>query len=244
MADYNSIDDFRAREGYEIDGVWYPRVTAIVSIKAKPALYRYYASMPSFRAADEAKEQSAIEGAAVHEAAEAMLAEKDPVIPAEIRPSLEAFSSFLQNHHVTPLLIEERIKNKEHQYAGTIDVLAEVDGTIGVLDIKTSKYVYRDYGMQTAAYVAALRERKDIPPPQTSWILRLDQKSSCNKCGASLRQKGGNTKVRGGISRCSHQWSPMQGEFEFHEVQEYEHNFQAFLAAKKLWEWENAEWLR
>src|SRR3989304_2708876 len=99
MADYNSIDDFRAREGYEIDGVWYPRVTAIVSIKAKPALYRYYASMPSFRAADEAKEQSALEGAAVHEAWEAKRAAYNPFIPCANIPSLKSFSSFLQNYH-------------------------------------------------------------------------------------------------------------------------------------------------
>ena len=31
---YSNIDNFKNANGYEIDGIWYPRVTAIVSIKA------------------------------------------------------------------------------------------------------------------------------------------------------------------------------------------------------------------
>jgi hypothetical protein len=245
MGDYGSFADFRERAGYEIDGIWYPRVTAIVGIKAKPALYRYYANMPGIRAADEAKERSADEGSRVHLGVEAILRGYRPVPDETTRPALEAFSEFLRNTHVKPLLIEERVLSPKHGYAGTVDVVAEINGVVGVLDIKTSKAVYRDYGMQTSAYAAALREHPALPHPETSWILRLDQCRTCEHCGGAMRTKGGTVRVTGKGSRaCTHRWGPMTGQFEFAELTDHEDDLRAFLAAKALWEWEYADYLK
>jgi len=239
---FNNFDDFKNNGGYEIDGLWYPRVTSICSIKAKPALNRYYASMPNFMAAEAIKERSAEEGQLVHSIVEAILKNEPITIPSSIRPSIDAFLAFKKEHDITPLKIESRIVSKRHHYAGTIDVLAEVDGVIGVLDIKTSKSIYRDYGMQTAAYVEALKEDANLPP-LTSWILRLDQYQTCGLCGATLRQKGGNTKVNKEKYPCDHVWSSPQGEFQFKELQDFDANIKGFLAAKSLWEWEYANYL-
>jgi hypothetical protein len=243
MSEYSSFADFKKRAGYEIDGIWYPRVTSIVSIKAKPALYRYYAGMPSWQAADEAKEKSAEEGTRVHDAIEAMLRGHEPILDDATRGAVEAFSEFTRNTHVHPLLIEERLISRTHRYAGTVDVVAEIDGVIGVLDIKTSKAVYRDYGLQTAAYAAALREDPALPQPVTSWIIRLDQSRACELCGANMRNKGGPVKVRGGKRNCWHQFGPMEGQFEFVEMTDHDQDLAAFLAAKKLWEWEHRDML-
>lgn len=242
--EYASPQEFRERAGYEIDGIWYPRVTSIVSIKAKPALYRYYAGMPSFKAADTAKERSAAEGTLVHETIEAIVRGNTPDINPLVQPSVEAFLEFRRHHDIEPLKIEERIVSRLHRYAGTIDLLARVDGVIGVLDIKTGKSIYRDYGIQTAAYINAIREDTGSPVPETSWILRLDQARVCEMCGATLRTKGGNFRVKGnGVKGCLHKWGSMQGIFDFQEVSDYEHNLRAFLAAKQLWEWEHADLL-
>jgi len=244
MGDYGSLDDFRERAGYVVGGVWYPRVTAIVGIKAKPALYRYYALMPGIREAQEAVERSAQEGSQVHDAVEAILKGHRPVPDETTRPAVEAFEEFLRNSHVEPLLIEERLVSRTHGYAGTVDVVARINGVVGVLDIKTSKAVYRDYGMQTAAYAAALREDPALPQPATSWILRLDQCRTCAVCGGSMRTKGGNVRVNGKGSRfCSHRWGPMTGQFEFRELADHDADLRAFLAAKTLWEWEYRDWL-
>lgn len=240
---YQNTKTFKDANGYEIDGVWYPRVTAILSIKAKPALYMYYAGLPSYKAGQAIATKSAEEGSAVHNTIEALLKKEAVVIPDTIRPSIEAFQTFASAHEIHPLKIEERIISKNHHYAGTIDILAEVDGVVGVLDIKTSIGIYRDYGMQTAAYVEAFKEDPHIPP-LTSWILRIDQARVCSWCGATMREKGGNIKIRGDKKgACEHNWSPMRGNFEFQEVQGFEHNIKGFLAAKTLWEWENKEML-
>ncbi len=241
--EYESLDDFKERAGYTIGDTWYPRVTAIVNIKAKPALYRYYGGMPSFRAADAAKERSAQEGSLVHDAVEAILRGEQPDVPEPVRPSVEAFAEFARNTHLVPLLIEERVVSRTHGYAGTLDVLADIDGVVGVLDIKTSQAVYRDYGLQTAAYIGALREHGELPHPTTSWVLRLDQCRTCENCGSRLRTKGGNFRVRGKGGGCLHRWGPMEGQFELVELSDHEHDLRAFLAAKTLWEWENRNFL-
>jgi hypothetical protein len=244
MPEFASLQEFRERTGYDIDGTWYPRVTSIVSIKAKPALYRYYAGMPSFAAADQAKDRSAEEGTRVHAAVEAILRGQEPILDDITRPAAEAFAAFTSTMHIKPLMIEERLVSKQHRYAGTVDVVAEIDGVVGVLDIKTSKAIYRDYGMQTAAYVAALQEDSSLPHPSTSWILRLDQCRACETCGATLRTKGGNVRISGRGGGCRpHRWGPTQGQFEFVQMHDFEQDFPAFLAAKSLWEWEHAEFL-
>jgi hypothetical protein len=223
--EYTSLANFRERAGYEIEGVWYPRVTSIISIKAKPGLYRYYAGMPNFQAADDAKERSAQEGTRVHDAVQALLRGHEPVMDEITRPAADAYMEFARNIHVRPMAIEERVVSRAHRYAGTVDVIAEIDGVVGVLDIKTSKAIYPDYGLQTAAYVQALSEDHAPYRPTTSWILRLDQCRVCALCGGTLRTKGGAIRVRGGRGCPRHQWGP-------------------FLAAKTLWEWEHRDLLR
>lgn len=241
--EYATLEEFKDRAGYLIDGLWYPRVTSIVAIKAKPALLRYYGGMRSFKAADDAKEASAREGTLVHEAVAAIAAGRhDVVVDALVRPSVDAFTEFLRNSHVEPLLIEERVVSRKHGYAGTVDMVARVNGVVGVLDIKTGKRIYRDYGMQTAAYVAAVAERGG-EVPTTSWVLRLDQGRICELCGVTLRTKGGTFRVSAGGKGCTHRWGPMQGQFEFVELPDTERNMHAFLASKQLWEWEHHEFL-
>ncbi|MDE2021077.1 MAG: hypothetical protein KGJ13_12135, partial [Patescibacteria group bacterium] len=131
-------------------------------------------------------------------------------------------------------------------YAGTIDTLALVDGKFGVLDIKTSQAIYRDYNLQTAAYIEALLD--ELPKLQTRWILRIDQVRTCLKCGATMRPKGGRNKIRRGkktmCPQDQHEWSELTGVTELQEFPDWKHDFQAFLGAKRLWEWENEKWLK
>lgn len=240
---YSNVENFKNANGYTIDGIWYPRVTSIIGIKAKPALYMYYAGLPSFKVGEAIKTRSAEEGTLLHETIEAILRKEQVAVPEHIKPAVNSFLEFYNQHDIIPLKIEEQVVSKKHGYAGTIDILAEVDGQVGILDIKTSLAIYRDYGMQTAAYVEAFKEDPNIPE-LTSWIIRLDQAKICSLCKATRREKGGNIKIRGDKKGdCPHQWSEMIGQYEFKEVDGFDHNIKAFLAAKTLWEWENKEWL-
>ena len=192
---YSNVENFKAATGYEIDGVWYPRVTSIVSIKAKPALYHFYAGQSSFAAGEAVKAKSAEEGTLLHETVEAILRGEDSPIPDSVAPAVGAFLDFKKQNEIIPHQIETRIISKKHHYAGTMDCLAELNGHLGVLDIKTSYAIYRDYGIQTSAYVEALREDESMPTLKR-WILRLDQSRHCIKgCGSKMREKGGNIRM-------------------------------------------------
>jgi hypothetical protein len=240
---YKDIYAFKDDNGYEIDGIWYPRVTSIVSIKAKPALYAFYAGLPDFKTGEDIKSKSAEEGTLIHETVEALLRKEDITVPELIKPAVAAFNNFYSNHLIVPLKIEERVISKKHHYAGTMDVLAEIDGRLGVLDIKTSVAIYRDYNIQTSAYIEALREDPNMPP-LTRWILRLNQQQKCLKCPATLRTKGGREKIRGDKKvKCEHEWSEVQGECEFKELVAFKEDIKAFLACKDLWNWENKYWV-
>lgn len=250
---YSNLQHFKGVSGYEIDGIWYPRVTKIVEIKAKPALYRFYAEMNNFDEGEAIKKQSANEGTLIHETVEEILIGKKPEINPTIQPAINAFMKFLEEKsiQVDPEFVEKQIINFDERYAGTLDALALIDGKFGVLDIKTSQAIYRDYNLQTSAYMGALQ--KDFKNLQSRWILRIDQTKTCLKCGATLRLKGGREKIKlpwtgGGYSEqaknCDHEWSELKGDIELKEFPYWQEDFKAFLGAKRLWEWENDYWLR
>lgn len=240
---YKDVQTFKDECGYEIDEIWYPRVTSIVSIKAKPALYMFYASLPNYQTGEAIKAKSAEEGTLIHETIEAILRHDPVVVPESIKPAIGAFMNFYNKNDVIAHKIEERVISKKHHFAGTMDVLAEINGKLGVLDIKTSIAIYRDYSMQTSAYIEALRENPNIPP-LTRWIFRVDQSKHCLKCTATLRDKGGREKIRNDKDKkCIHEWGPTQGEYEIKEITTFDEDIKAFLACKDLWSWENKFWL-
>jgi len=252
MYESSSPEKFKESSGYVINDIWYPRVTSILNIKAKPALYRYYAGLSSYAEGESIKNKSAEEGTRVHEAAEAILTGKDPVVDQDISPSVEVLKKFIieRNVQVDPEWVERRVANFNERYAGTVDAVAFIDGKLGVLDLKTSAGIYRDYNLQLGAYFSPILE--ELPTLNTKWILRIDQSQKCSLCNASRRTKGGREKIRApkngsnGVPyrTCHHNWLPMEGEVEFKEFPLWHDDFQAFLGAKKLWEWENASVLK
>lgn len=252
-------NDFKAKNGYEINGSWFPRVTKILDVKAKPALQAFFREMGSFEAAEAVKDRSAVQGSLVHEIIQRLALGDTISVPEEVRPAADAFLVFNRerNIHFHPEFIERQVWSARNRYAGTVDALASIDGKFGVLDIKTSTGFFPEYNLQTAAYVSALQEyevKNALALPreiETRWILRVDQHRVCKTCGSRLREKGGRSKVRlgkaNGTQPCQeseHAWGNLEGDVELKEFPYYFNDVKAFLAAKTLWEWENNYWLR
>ncbi len=259
---YRDAEEFKSLNGHVFEGTWYPRVTRILSVKAKPALEGFLKEMETYARAEEVKEQSAREGSLVHSAVEKLLVgERIPLLP-EIAPAVRAFEKFAETRRIEihEGCIERAVWSFRHRYAGTVDALAVIDGKCGVLDIKTSTGFYPEYNLQTAAYASALQEflvkktmglSRDV---ETRWILRIDQKKTCERCGATLREKGGRIKIRqngknkNSASPCAspeaHAWGETAGETELREFPFLHNDIRAFIAAKTLWEWDNDYWLR
>ena len=85
--------------------------------------------------------------------------------------SLLKYYEWESKHTIEPVLIEEPMVSELHRYGGTIDCLAQVDGVLTLLDIKTGKGIYAEFGHQLAAYLWLLREYGH--DPKQAMILRL-----------------------------------------------------------------------
>jgi hypothetical protein len=88
-----------------------------------------------------------------------------------------AFQDWAGGVGLKPLAIEQTVFSKVHGYAGTMDLLAEVDGVKTLVDFKTSKAIYAEAHLQTAAYRVALNEMGH-GPVSDALILRLPKLES------------------------------------------------------------------
>lgn len=104
-------------------------------------------------------------GSQVHKLIEwtlrAKLCQKQGPSPAITDKAMWCFSLFekwAKQVNLKPILMEQTVYSKTHGYAGTLDLLAEVDGELTVVDFKTGKAVYLEAHLQNVAYQYALRE--------------------------------------------------------------------------------------
>jgi hypothetical protein len=68
------------------------------------------------------------------------------------------FKHWVGVHDVEWLFSERVVMSRKHGFTGTADLGARIDGLLYVVDFKTGKYVYRDAGVQVAAYCSAIAE--------------------------------------------------------------------------------------
>jgi hypothetical protein len=188
-----------ASHTYQFDGKLVPGVTTILNCISKPALMPWAIGVTrdywlqevnkgrtdykaihkeSWTASKKISKDAADIGSNVHAYAEAVF-KKLPLpelLTDQAKRGVEAFHNWHDAHKIKILASERRVFSQKHFYAGTCDFVAEIDGVIGVGDIKTSSGIYPEMRLQTAAYQHALQEEKGIEFP-LRWIVRFDKKS-------------------------------------------------------------------
>lgn len=95
-------------------------------------------------------------------------------------PALVAFAAFqawAASVSLVPKMIEQTVWSHAHRYAGTMDLLADVDGVSTLIDFKTSKAIYGEAHLQNVAYQVALSEMGH-DSPAAGLILRLPKLAS------------------------------------------------------------------
>lgn len=235
-----TVDFFKQKYGYEIEGMWMPRVTAVTSLVSRSNFFAL-SRIGGFQA-------SADWGTLVHSAIEHFLKGEKIAVDSRIAPSMEIFKKWQKEHCLEIENLEEHIEKRvfdtEKYYAGTIDLVAKVEGRRGIIDLKTGTAIREEHSLQTAAYFSAYnKSQAKANICETRWILRVDQYAECKGCFAKKRAKGGKERVAEGNPFCNHQWSAIKGEIECKELTNHEHDTEAFLSAKELWEWYNKDWL-
>lgn len=174
---------------YKVDGKRLPSVTGIIGIYDKPALLNWavnqcvaylkpykdqpvtaeiLAAMP--KEWRKVRDEAAQIGTDFHAFAEAFAKGEKPKLPdGPARFAADAFMQWVTEHHFKPVAIERRILSRQEWYAGTVDVIAEIDGELTVLDYKTSKkpfkgIMYDEWRLQLAAYALAFEEETGMRP--------------------------------------------------------------------------------
>jgi hypothetical protein len=146
---------------------------------------------------------------------------EQPAISQAAALAFTQYEEWRSTADMQPKLIEQVVWSHEHEYAGTLDLFAlarcdrsEAEGETvqAVLDWKTGKAIYPEAAIQISTYIRALVEMGHAHDPIWGLVVRLPKTEA--DPGFEVR------------------WvSPAeQGE-----------HFQAFLAAKKLWDWQQRQ---
>lgn len=130
---------------YFVDKVKYPSVSEIIKSAG-------ISDFSNVRA--DVLEAACKFGKAVHKATELWDAEtlNEAKLSEPLKPYLECWKRFVVDYKVKVLWSERQLYSPLWKFAGTLDRVAEVNGKMCILDIKTSKSLYPSVAIQTAAY--------------------------------------------------------------------------------------------
>jgi hypothetical protein len=107
--------------------------------------------------ADKARDTAAKLGSSIHLLADMASRATEKATEAfdvgeEAQPYLAAFRGFLGRYSASSIVSSEKSVLSENGYAGTYDLIMRIDGELWLVDIKTSKGYYPEYGLQLSAY--------------------------------------------------------------------------------------------
>jgi hypothetical protein len=161
---------------YELDGVNVDGVTTLINNGVpKPALVQWSATATAGFAVDEwdrlaeltpskrlaeisrgrfAEQKAAtVRGTTVHKYAHELAAGLEVEVPDELVGYVDAYLAFVAAYNVRELEAEATVVNRRRRYMGTVDLIAEIDGEVWLIDYKTSKSgIYSEVALQLAAY--------------------------------------------------------------------------------------------
>lgn len=188
---------------YRVDGkdFLFPGVTTVLGVIAKPALIPWAANEAAKKikaylvenatgraltateiddlvekgrkAHIELKDAAADVGTRAHAAINTLIDGGTLALTDDIKPAVDAFLAFIGESHIKIEHGDRKIASMTHGYGGSLDAVGVENGRLVVVDFKTSSGIYREMGLQVAAYCEALRETYGLDYLPEAYILRL-----------------------------------------------------------------------
>lgn len=157
-----------------------PSVTSVLSCIPKPGLEAWKEKVGAAQAGKVVKQASEY-GSRVHDALEHYIKEGEVPKEEEIAEIVGNFARWADRNVDSFVAVEEALFNSELYYAGTCDAAVRMrDGSLRILDFKTSKAVHREHHIQVAAYrrcTHALGEGFDPRDSSGGILMHLDKRS-------------------------------------------------------------------
>lgn len=159
---------------------------------------------------------AAVQGSAIHAWAEAhVLGQTPPPAPAAHQPYLDGFLRFIDEWQPAYEMSEATVYSRKYGYAGTLDAIADLaDGLRWLLDIKTGADVWPEAALQLAAYRHA---------PELAVYDEAGQLVAAESMPA--------------VERCGVVHLIGDGTYRLVPVVADRREFDAFMAARALWQW-------
>lgn len=205
------------------EGVFYPSVTTVLQYMPRNQFFENWLKDVGHNS-DLIARHAAKEGTQVHEAAEDLVKGREVTWMddygrakySEITwKQICRFAEFWKKHKPKLISSEEFVYSDTHKYAGTADLLVEMDNEIWLLDIKTSKHLHKTYNLQLSAYATAMEEMKGIKIDRTGIIwLKAHTRSESKKEGV-YQGKGWQIKTIGEIEK---NFSLFKSIYEFYRI--------------------------
>ena len=205
--------------------VFYPSVTTILQYMPKNKFFDNWLKDVGHNA-DLILRKAGKEGTQVHEAAEKLVLGEEiswmddygnAKYSQIVWEMILKFADFWKTHKPKLISSEQFIWSDEHKYAGTADIVCEMDGEIWLLDLKTSNALHRAYDLQLAAYAKGMEEVRGQKIDRTGIIWLKASSRGPSKQKGVYQGKGWKIKV----------------------VDEIEKNFDLFTTIYKLYKLDN-----
>ena len=190
-----------ADERFYIDkeGIFWPSSSWISTFYPKGIQFYQWLASKGWDEAEEIKLAAGERGTKVHMACEDLMrgtpvpingkylsnrsGQQEELTPDEC-VGIYSFQKFLEQMNPKIHLIETNVKNKEVGYAGTMDLVCEINGELGILDIKTAQSIWTSSKIQVSSYKHAFKglptteihggqEVKVMKQPEKLWILQV-----------------------------------------------------------------------
>lgn len=199
----------------------------------------------------EKKEEAADIGTRTHEWCEYFINhklgkpgfEKAPELPTDqaMLLGVDSFLEFITQHKVEFISSERIVYSRKHQYIGTMDFEAFVDGALAVGDFKTSNGLYNSVLQQMAAYQAAAEEEAEhLGKPvqyEKRYAVRLAKETEQEYVDRMIK-KNAVKQLQGKTPGEIKEYQPF--EWIVDEGREtYERDLAGFMCAKGLHEWDS-----
>jgi len=148
---------------------------------------------------------------------------------------LYAYNQFLnweRDNNVKWRGCEMLIGDIDNEFAGRLDAVAEVDGTLTMIDFKTSNQISEEYHLQTAGYVAGLR-----------WMAKQGMIKKVPAARLIIRLP--KTLTKEVYDRKTKKYHTEPNELEIYPVKtDLEFDIETFLACRKVFKWRNQNLLK
>jgi hypothetical protein len=162
--------------------------------------------------------------------------EKKPELPDKEKNNAvylgaQSFIDWVVANKVEFLHSEKIVYNRDHGYVGNVDIVARVNDQLALCDLKSSNDLYNSVRMQTAAYAKAYELEHGVVF-DTRIAIRLSKECESDYYARKERE----CYIAGKSVNYVQDYKPLD-VMEFKGRDSLEFDFNAFLAARTLYQW-------